>query len=156
PASGLEPVHGGHADVHQDHVRVVTKSKVDRLDAVGCLSDHAKLRIGLNQDPESGADQGLIVGQQDPDHAGRLPAPPGAPATAAGARASGSGRTARTCQPRPGRGPASSVPPKAAARSRMPAMPAPAPVPSWNSVRADTPRPSSSIRTVTASRPTTT
>ena len=36
-----------------------------------------------------------------------------------------SGKRARTRKPRPGRGPASAVPPRACARSRMPAMPRP-------------------------------
>jgi hypothetical protein len=39
PCGGLDPVHPGHADVHQDDVRSQLPCALDRLGAVACLAD---------------------------------------------------------------------------------------------------------------------
>src|SRR6185437_10987746 len=86
----------------------------DRHGAVGGLADHLDAVLGVQQGREPGSDQGLVVGQQDPDHRG----------------SSGSvakGRRARTAKPPPGSRPAVSCPPRAAARSVMPRIPLPPP-----------------------------
>ena len=41
--------------------------QVDRLLAVGGLADDLQVPGGVDEDPEPGADQGLVVGEQDPD-----------------------------------------------------------------------------------------
>ncbi len=62
--------------------------------------------LGVEQGPESGPHQGLVVSEQDPDH--------WVPFT---------GSRAQTRKPPPGRGPAYSSPPSAATRSCMPVIP---------------------------------
>src|SRR5262249_31743699 len=77
------------------------------------LTDHRHVRRGLHQHPEPGAQQRLIVGQQDPDH------------RAVAALATGSRAVASN--PPPSCGPAARSPPTAAARSIIPVTPWPAP-----------------------------
>ena len=93
--SGCSPAHRGHG-----------------LLAVRRLADHLDVRLRVEQRPEPGPHQRLVVGEQYTDH---RPSPPF------------HGRTARTRKPPSSRGPASIVPPRAAARSRMPASPLPLP-----------------------------
>ena len=71
--------------------------------------DDLEVRLVLKQRTQPGADEVLIIGEEHSDH-----------------DASRSGRTARTEKPSAA-GPAATVPPSAAARSRMPAMPWPVP-----------------------------
>src|SRR5262249_33976025 len=99
---------------------------------VAGLADHLDVFLGIEQGPEPGPDQGLIVGQQHPDH-----------------RAPLIGNRARTRKPPPGRGPASSPPPSRGPRSPTPGVPLPL-AGFW---RAAGPRPSSSTCTVTSSAP---
>ena len=65
---GLQAVDPGHPDVHQDHVGALATGQVDRLPAVGGLADDLQVLRGVDEDPEPGADQGLVVGEQHPDH----------------------------------------------------------------------------------------
>ena len=69
------------------------------------------MRRVLDQGPESGSHQRLVVGDQHPDRH----EPPSA----------GSGSRALTLNPPSGRGPAVRLPPAAATRSRIPVMPWP-------------------------------
>src|SRR5258708_487162 len=62
--------------------------------------------LGVEQGPESGPHQGLVVSEQDPDHWVQF-----------------TGSRAQTRKPPPGRGPAYSSPPSAATRSCMPVIP---------------------------------
>src|SRR5262249_1433993 len=87
--------------------------QVDRRRAVVGLAHDLDVVLGVEQHPEPGAHEHLIVGERDPDQ----PA-----STAAGSRA-------QTRKPPENRGPASTCPPTAWARSRMPAMPWPGPPP---------------------------
>jgi hypothetical protein len=64
---GLQPVHDRHADVHQHDVGPQRPRLADRLDPVAGLADHAQVRGGLDEHPEPGPDQGLVVGDQHPD-----------------------------------------------------------------------------------------
>jgi hypothetical protein len=40
----------------------------DRLAAVGGLADHLEVGLGVQDHPEPGPHQRLVVGDQDPDH----------------------------------------------------------------------------------------
>ena len=125
------PSSAGHPHVHQHDVGARDGERLERGAAVPGLADDLHVRLGLDQHPEAGAHQRLVVDEEDPD------------AHAATAR---SGRsTARTSKPPPSRGPASSVPPCSATRSRMPSRPWPRPSPS-----RPAPRPSS--RTTSSTR----
>jgi hypothetical protein len=142
-----EAVGARHPDVHQDDGRALGPGQRDRLLAVDRLAHYLDVVRRLEQHPEAGPDQRLVVGQQHPDHRG--PARPdsaGRPASAGSAprpRLS-SGSRAVTRKPPSGRGPASTVPPAAAARSRMPRNPCPGPVPgARSSAGAAAPRPAS-------------
>src|SRR5579862_292963 len=105
---GLDPVESGHADVHQDDVRVQSARLGQCLASVPGLARHAEIWFGFQQHPQALADQVLVVGDQDADHVG-----------------SPIGRRAVTVNPPPGRGSARSSPPNTATRSRMPASPWP-------------------------------
>jgi hypothetical protein len=66
-AGRLDPVHAGHADVHQGHVGPDVAGQPDRLVAVGRLADHLQAGLGVQDHPEPGPHQRLVVGDQDPD-----------------------------------------------------------------------------------------
>ena len=71
PPGRLEPVHDRHPDVHQDDVGAGPPAGVDGLRAVAGLGDDSDLRVGLEDHPEAGAHECLVVGDQDADgHAG--------------------------------------------------------------------------------------
>src|SRR5207302_5626640 len=125
------PVQAGHPHVHQDHVRAQPPDLLDRLQPVTRLARHLDVRLGLEDHPKAGSDQGLVVDDQDPDrHQGSAP----------------SGSRACTPKPPPGSGPARSSPPKRATRSRIPISPwpeeagccSPLPFPSSRTSRAST------------------
>ena len=121
----FEPVHLRHPDVHQHYVRLVFQDCGHSVRAVGGLSNDGD--PGIAQDhAESGADQGLVVG--DEDARGGLA---GCAVTVAhdgtgiAARDGCSGNWALTRQPPPGWLPASSSPPYSKTRSRRPSRPRP-------------------------------
>src|SRR5690606_19514131 len=129
PPSGFDPVHLRHADVHQDDVRAQTASFRHRLPAVGHLAHHFHVVGSADELGKTGSDQGLVVDDQDFDaHRGIL---------------------AATRNPPPSAAPASSLPPNASARSRIPRMP-------WPSTKSPLPWPSSVTSTDTSSGPCTT
>ena len=82
--------------------------QVQRGGAVVGLAHDREVLLGVEEHAEAGADQGLVVGEHDPDH-------------------DRPSHVARTRNPPPGRGPASSRPPVDSARSRMPRSPRPLP-----------------------------
>src|SRR5690606_2390955 len=130
PAGGLQPVELGHADVHQHHVGPQLAGERHGPGAVARLAHHLQVVLVAEDRPEPGPYQGLVVGQQHADHVAPF-----------------SGSEARTRKPPSGRGPASRLPPSAAARSRMPRSPKPLP-----SVYV-TPGPSSSTRIMISPSP---
>jgi hypothetical protein len=130
PTRRLDPVEPGHADVHEHDVGSMALGPVDRLVAVVGLADHLEVVLGVDECPEAGAHEGLIVREQDADHA-RSP----------------SGSRARTRKPPSSRGPASSHPPVAVARSRIPVRPFPSAIDD----SPGRPAPSSSMPISTAS-----
>src|SRR5918994_2920179 len=104
PACGLEAVNDRHADVHENDVWAVRAHPLDGLGAGRGLAAHLDVVGALEQHPEARADERLVVGEQDSD---------------AHAEALGVGSRACTRMPPPGAAPAWSVPPTAAARSRI-------------------------------------
>ena len=87
----------------------VARHDLDRLGAVGGVAHHVDVVGQVEQRPEAGAHDGLVVGDDDADaHAD----PP-------------TGSTARTRNPPPSAAPCSTRPPTAAARSRIPRSPKP-------------------------------
>ncbi len=109
PAGGLDPVELRHADVHEHDVGPRAPHHRDRLGAVVGLAHHLDVVLGVEEDPESGSHERLVVGEGDADQ----------PVSAL------IGSRAHTRKPPEKRGPASRCPPTASARSRMPAMPCP-------------------------------
>ena len=68
PAGRFDPVEVGHADVHQDDVGSERFCGVERGEAVTGLADDFEVGFGVEDDAEAGADELLVVGDQDPDH----------------------------------------------------------------------------------------
>ena len=98
----LDAVEGGHADVHDDDVRAAPAGLGDALATVGRLADDLDVILAVEDHPEAGPDELLVVHEQDADaHAGT-------PEVVA-AVADASGRWAWTRKP-VGVGPVSSVP----------------------------------------------
>ena len=64
-AGGLDPVEGGHLQVHEHHVGL--QGLGHRLQAVGGLADHLQVGLGGQEQAQAGADHGVVVGQQHPD-----------------------------------------------------------------------------------------
>lgn len=79
---------------HQHHIRAGAADLLDDFEAVTGLADHGHVALGLDDHAKAGADQRLVVGQEDTDHCGDPV----------------SGMWARTANP-PSQGPASSAPP---------------------------------------------
>ena len=72
----LDPVDLGHADVHQHDIRRDAARLLDRLSPVGRLADDLEVGLRLEDHPEAGAHECLVV---DDQHAHRPAArPPGA------------------------------------------------------------------------------
>ena len=70
---GLDAVEVGHADVHQHDLGTQRPCCLDDLVAVPRLADHLQVGFGVHDDPEAGADQLLVIGDQDADGHGRVP-----------------------------------------------------------------------------------
>jgi hypothetical protein len=64
----LDAVQDRHLDVDQRDVGQVRHGERDRLTAVRGLGYHLDVVLGVQQRPEAGPDQGLIIGEQYPDH----------------------------------------------------------------------------------------
>jgi hypothetical protein len=67
-ARGLQAVHHGHPDVHQDHVGPVALGRRDGLAPVVGLGDDLDRPCRFEHGLEAGAHQRLVVGDQDADH----------------------------------------------------------------------------------------
>ena len=59
----LDAVHPRHADVHQHHVGLQRPHLVEGLQAVPGLADDREVLLGLQDHPEAGAQQRLVVDQ---------------------------------------------------------------------------------------------
>jgi hypothetical protein len=60
-------VHSRHAEVHKNHIRSEPQRERDSLDAVGGLGDDLEIRLAVEDAPQAGADDGVIVADQQPD-----------------------------------------------------------------------------------------
>ena len=70
-ARGGEAVEVRHADVHEDEVRAQLLGRVGRLLPVGGLARDLEVLLGVDEHPQPGADEVLVVGDEDPHaHAG--------------------------------------------------------------------------------------
>src|SRR5260221_280674 len=111
-ARRLEPGHLWHPHVPHHHVTVRRHCRLEGLTAARRLADDLEVGVGLEERPEPGADNRLVLGDQDPDPLAHVAALPP------------SGSRAWTRQPS-ATGPASMLPPGAPARSGMPRSPCP-------------------------------
>ncbi len=107
-SGGLDAVHQRHPDVEQADVGTQPERQAHGLAPVGGRADHLDAGLGIEQHRQPAADDGLVVGDQDPDGHRAVPV---------------RGRTASTRQPCSPAGPAWKVPPSSEARSRMPTRP---------------------------------
>ena len=96
PPRGLKPVHVRHPDVHQHDVGSLPPGQRDGLRAVGGLTHNFHVVGAIDEHPETGPDQRLIISEQDSNHE-RDPVPACCDSTSAGWDAGRSaGRTATT------------------------------------------------------------
>ena len=70
-----EPVELRHPDVHQHDLGLRECRLTDRLVAVLGLGDDLDVTLGLQDHPEAGAHELLVVGDEDPDHPLIVPIP---------------------------------------------------------------------------------
>ena len=68
PPGCLQTIDAGHPDVHQHDVGAMLACERDGLGAVFGLTDDFDVVSGVQQHAKAGADQRLIVGEQDADH----------------------------------------------------------------------------------------
>jgi hypothetical protein len=66
-ARGLDPVHLGHAHVHQDHIGHELFDELDRLGAVRGLARDLDVVASVEDHAEAAADERLVVGEDDGD-----------------------------------------------------------------------------------------
>src|SRR6202035_1125853 len=110
--------------------------RFDGFRAVLGVADDVDVLLIAQDGAEPRPDQGVVVGDEDAD----------VPRHAAHPSASATGISARTRQPGAPAGPASHLPPSAAARSRMPASPWPAAWPAaWSAAGCGSPSSSTSM-----------
>ena len=62
----LDAVENGHPDIHEHHVRTELSGQVERTRAVRSLGDHLEVGLGVEDHPEPGPYQRLVVGDQQP------------------------------------------------------------------------------------------
>jgi hypothetical protein len=65
----LQAVEHGHADVHQHDVREHAPGEIDRFAPVGRLTGDLHPLLGVDEGGEAAADGGLVIGDEDADHA---------------------------------------------------------------------------------------
>ncbi len=98
---GGQAVHAGHLDVQQRDVRIGGQRGGDDLVAAADLGDDGEVVLEFEQGDQRGADQRLVVGDQQPDH-GLTPAHAGAVDRAVGAgRRAGARRGSRDLDAHP-------------------------------------------------------
>ena len=128
PAGRLDAVEDRHPDVHDDDIGAEAPCRLDALLAVGRLPDHLDVGLVVEDHPEPGANELLIVDEDDPDRRRHR----------SDTDSAASGRRAWTRKPLAIR-PASKSPSKSATRSRMPIRPRPPPPASPRSRWPDAP-----------------
>ena len=63
---GLDPVHSGMRMSMSTTSGRLASGQLDRLPPVGRLADHLEVGLGLDQHPEAGPHERLVVGDQRP------------------------------------------------------------------------------------------
>ena len=71
--SGRQPVHVGHADVHEHDGGGETAGEPDGFEPVARLAYHGDVRLVAQDHPETGPDEALVVGYKDRDLLGGYP-----------------------------------------------------------------------------------
>ena len=66
-ARGLDPVHDGHAEVHEDDIRLDAADGLDRLAAVTGLGDHGVILPRPQERLNGGAGERVVVDENDAD-----------------------------------------------------------------------------------------
>ena len=117
-----DAVQARHLEVQDGDVGVVPAGHRDGLGAGRGLRDHVQVVLQAEQGGQGGADEVLVVGEQQPDHGAGSRAAAVVLLVVVGSRAS-------TVNQPPGSGPAVRCPPEALTRSRSPARPCPG---AWN------------------------
>jgi hypothetical protein len=74
---GLETVHDGHPDVHQDDIGLGLDDEVDGVRSVGGAVDDVEVGGRIEEYAESGPQQGLVVDHGHADHRACVPGPTG-------------------------------------------------------------------------------
>src|SRR5713226_9162780 len=74
-ARRLDAVNAGHAKVHQDDVRMQRADGVDRGRSVGGLADDFEIRLGIEDHSKAGANERLVVDDEDSYHPPPRPSP---------------------------------------------------------------------------------
>ena len=67
PSGGLDAGQARHLDVHEDDVRAQLGGQGDRTGTVLGQADDAHAGLGLEQGRQGGAQEGLVLGDEDPD-----------------------------------------------------------------------------------------
>ena len=65
---GSEAVNSWHTDVHQDHLRLGGCDHRQGCCAVSCFADDLDVALGVEDHPEPGPHQFLVISQDDADH----------------------------------------------------------------------------------------
>ena len=68
-AHRLEPVEFGHADVDDDHIGIHLVNEIEQLLPVAGLRNHIDLVGVLEDEAESPADHGVVIGEDNPNRA---------------------------------------------------------------------------------------
>ena len=74
---GLQAIHARHAQVHQDQVGLECPSQVHGFTTVACFAHHLEVGFLAEDQPQPGARQPVVVGNQyaPPHSPGRCPSP---------------------------------------------------------------------------------
>src|SRR5699024_2879340 len=118
-----EPVHPGHAHVHEHHVGAQRVDPGHRLRAVRGVADHGDVGLGVEQGGEPLPHHRLVVDDQHPEGHGGQPSRDRARVTPP------TGTAAKTVKPPSAAGTAENVPPTARTRADIPGIPLPPPTP---------------------------
>ncbi len=62
---GLNAVQTRHLDVHQNHIGLQLLRQIHRFDAIGGLTDHLQIRLMIQDDGQTRANDILIVGEKN-------------------------------------------------------------------------------------------
>ena len=64
PPGGLDPIHLGHADVHEHEVRPQFAGSSDGLSTGSCFTDDREVGFPVDGDAQGVPEQGLVIDQE--------------------------------------------------------------------------------------------